>query len=93
MYVITRNITVVSTICNEDVVRHLGFFKPFFFFFLLQDPRVMEPLGFRMEEMIYTLAEQNFFLNEIEVRITILCDDDQKIISLTTTRQSLASIR
>lgn len=28
----------------------------------------MQPLGYRMEEMIFTLADQNFFFNEIEVR-------------------------
>lgn len=27
----------------------------------------MQPLGYRMEEMIFTLADQNFFFNEIEV--------------------------
>lgn len=29
----------------------------------------MQPLGYRMEEMIFTLADQNFFFNEIEVGI------------------------
>lgn len=29
----------------------------------------MQPLGYRMEEMIFTLADQNFFFNEIEVDI------------------------
>jgi len=27
----------------------------------------MQQLGYRMEEMIFTLADQNFFFNEIEV--------------------------
>lgn len=30
----------------------------------------MQPLGYRMEEMIFTLADQNFFFHEIEVRCT-----------------------
>lgn len=28
----------------------------------------MQQLGYRMEELIFTLADQNFFFNEIEVR-------------------------
>lgn len=32
----------------------------------------MQPLGYRMEEMIFTLADQNFFFNEIEVNRLLL---------------------
>lgn len=32
----------------------------------------MQQLGYRMEEMIFTLADQNFFFNEIEVT----CNND-----------------
>jgi len=34
----------------------------------------MQQLGYRMEEMIFTLADQNFFFNEIEVRGNSLTD-------------------
>jgi len=35
----------------------------------------MQPLGYRMEEMIFTLADQNFFFNEIEVRTRVIAHE------------------
>lgn len=36
--------------------------------FLFQDTQQIVQLGFRMEEMIFSLADTHFFFNDVEVR-------------------------
>jgi len=42
----------------------------------------MQQLGYRMEEMIFTLADQNFFFNEIEVSCNLMINNI--LIKITT---------
>jgi hypothetical protein len=40
---------------------------------LLQDTHSVVQLGFRMEEMVFNLADTHFFFNDVEVRNTLHC--------------------
>lgn len=40
--------------------------------FFFQDTQQIVQLGFRMEEMIFSLADTHFFFNDVEVRLTIV---------------------